>query len=170
MEGSEKAQISRRTVMRYGAVAAAAAATPVLPALAQPAHATPPKGVTSEVIARATLAGDYAAHVHGIKVKIKGPVDVVVIHTTIEPGGTLGWHSHPGATLVMVTRGTVTRIDAPRCTRERFSAGQGFAEEPNVVHVAFNKGSERAELYGTFIVPVRAEVRIDEPAPAHCKP
>src|SRR5690242_9334605 len=112
MDGSEKAQISRRTVMRYGVVAAAAVATPVLPALAEPAHATPPSGTTSELVARATLAGDYATHLHGIKVKIKGPVDVAVTHVTFQPGGTLGWHSHPGATFVMVLRGTVTRIDA----------------------------------------------------------
>jgi quercetin dioxygenase-like cupin family protein len=156
--------------MRYGAVAAAAAATPVLPALAQPAHATLASGSTTELIARATLAGDYAAHVQGIKVKIKGPVDVAVAHVTFQPGGTVGWHSHPGATFAMVTRGTVTRIDARGCVRQRFGAGQVFVEEPNQVHVAFNQGSEVAETYVTFIVPVGAPLRIDQPAPAHCIP
>ena len=83
---------------------------------------------------------------------------------------TLGWHAHPGATLVMVTRGTVTRINAPGCTSDSFSAGQCFAEDPNVVHVAFNKGSEVAETYVAFIVPVGAPLRIDQPAPPNCTP
>src|SRR5689334_19638699 len=105
MDGSEKAQISRRTIMRYGVVAAAAASTPVLPALAMPAHATPPSGTATELVARATLASDYAARVHGIRVNTRGPVDVAVVHVTFQPGGTLGWHSHPGSTIAMVTRG-----------------------------------------------------------------
>jgi quercetin dioxygenase-like cupin family protein len=38
------------------------------------------------------ITGGYMAHVDGIKVKIKGPVDVAVVHVTFQPGGTLGWH------------------------------------------------------------------------------
>ena len=70
----------------------------------------------------------------------------------------------------MVTRGTVTRINACGCISESFSAGQCFVEEPNVVHVAFNKGSETAKVYGTLILPVGAPTLIDEPAPANCHP
>jgi quercetin dioxygenase-like cupin family protein len=108
--------------------------------------------------------------VDGIKVKIKGPVDVAVVHVTFQPGGTLGWHSHPGATFVMVKSGTVTRVNADGCISESFSAGQGFFEEPNDVHVALNKSSEPAETYVTFVVPVGAPLRVDEPAPPNCTP
>jgi quercetin dioxygenase-like cupin family protein len=134
------------------------------------ASATAPSGTTTEVVARATLTGGYKTHLHGIKVKIKGPVDVAVVHVTFQPGGTLGWHSHPGATFVMVTSGTVTRVNAKSCTSEGFSAGQGFFEDPNEVHVALNNGSEPAETYVTFVVPVGAPLRIDEPAPPNCTP
>jgi quercetin dioxygenase-like cupin family protein len=134
------------------------------------ASATAPSGTTTELVARATLTGGYKAHVDGIKVKIKGPVDVAVVHVTFQPGGTLGWHSHPGATFVMVKSGTVTRVNADGCISKSFSAGQGFFEEPNDVHVALNKSSEPAETYVTFVVPVGAPLRVDEPAPPNCTP
>jgi quercetin dioxygenase-like cupin family protein len=134
------------------------------------ASATAPSGTTTELVTRATLTGGYRAHVDGIKVKIKGPVDVAVVHVTFQPGGTLGWHSHPGATFVMVKSGTVTRVNADGCISESFSAGQGFFEEPNDVHVALNKSSEPAETYVTFVVPVGAPLRVDEPAPPNCTP
>ena len=134
------------------------------------ASATPPSGTTTELVARSTFTSGYAVNVDGIKVKIKGPVDVAVVHVTFQPGGTLGWHSHPGATFVMVKTGTVTRVNADGCTSENVSAGQGFFEDPNAVHVALNKTSEPAETYVTFIVPVGAPLRIDEPAPPDCTP
>lgn len=133
------------------------------------ANATAPSGATTQLISRATFADDYSTNVDGIKAKIKGPVDVAVIHVTIQPGGTLGWHSHPGATFVMVTSGTITRVNADGCGSEAVSAGHGFYEDPNSVHVAENRSSEPAETYVTFIVPVGSPLRIDEPAP-DCTP
>jgi hypothetical protein len=70
----------------------------------------------------------------------------------------------------MVKSGTVTRVNADGCTSESFSAGQGFFEDPNAVHIALNTTSEPAETYVTFIVPVGAPLRIDEPAPPNCTP
>ena len=134
------------------------------------ASATAPSGATTQLVSRATFSSDYSTNVDGIKVKIKGPVDVAVVHVTLQPGGTLGWHSHLGATFVMVTTGTVTRVNADGCTSESVSAGHGFFEDPNAVHVAENKGLEPAETYVTFIVPVGAPLRIDEPAPPNCTP
>jgi quercetin dioxygenase-like cupin family protein len=168
MSRSSREEIAMR--IRLSRVSLAAVVTVAALAIAGSASATAPSGTTTEVVARATLTGGYKAHLHGIKVKTKGPVDVAVVHVTFQPGGTLGWHSHPGATFVMVTSGTVTRVDAHSCTSETFSAGQGFFEEPNDVHVALNKTSAPAETWVTFIVPVGAPLRIDEPAPPHCSP
>ena len=149
-----------------GAIAAVAA----LVVVSGSANATPPSGTTTEVVARSTFTSGYMVNVGGIKVKIKGPVDVAVVHVTFQPGGTLGWHSHPGATFVMVTSGTVTRVNADGCTSDSVSAGQGFFEDPNAVHVAENKSLAPAETYVTFIVPVGAPLRIDQPAPPNCTP
>jgi quercetin dioxygenase-like cupin family protein len=149
---------------------AAIAGLAALAVLSESASATTPAGTTTELVTRATITGGYTAQVEGIKIKFRGPVDVAVVHVTFQPGGTLGWHSHPGATLVAVKSGTVTRVNADGCNPENFSAGQGFAEDPTLVHVALNKSSEPAETYVTFIVPVGAPLRIDEPAPPDCTP
>jgi len=149
---------------------AAIAAVAALAIVSGSASATPPSGTTTQLVARATFTSGYKVNVDGIKVNIKGPVDVAVVHVTFQPGGTLGWHSHPGATFVMVTSGTVTRVNADGCTSENVSAGQGFFEDPNAVHVAENKTAEPAETYVTFIVPAGAPLRIDEPAPPDCTP
>ena len=149
---------------------AAIAAVAALAIVSGSASATVPSGTTTELVARSTFTGGYQVNVDGIKVKIKGPVDVAVVHVTFQPGGTLGWHSHPGATFVIVKTGTVTRVNADGCTSGSLTAGQGFFEEPNAVHIALNKTSEPAETYVTFIVPVGAPLRIDEPAPPNCTP
>jgi|SRR5262245_43453173 len=149
---------------------AALASVATLAIVTGSASATSPSGTTTELVTRATITGPYTANVEGIKVKLKGPVDVAVVHVTFQPGGTLGWHSHAGATLVAVKSGTVTRVNADGCNPEDFSAGQGFAEDPTLVHVALNKTSEPAETYVTFVVPVGAPLRIDEPAPPNCTP
>jgi quercetin dioxygenase-like cupin family protein len=154
----------------WSALLAAIAAVAALVIVSGSASATPPSGTTTQLVARATFTSGYKVNVDGIKVNIKGPVDVAVVHVTFQPGGTLGWHSHPGATFVMVTSGTVTRVNADGCTSENVSAGQGFFEDPNAVHVAENKTAEPAETYVTFIVPVGASLRIDEPAPPDCTP
>ena len=134
------------------------------------AGATTPSGATTEPLARGTLpAGTfYFAPIHGALVAIKGPMDLATVHVTVAPGGSIGWHSHPGPTLVEVKAGTVTLYEARGCTRRQVSAGGAFAEEPGDVHLLRNEGTVTAETIVTFIAPVGADTRIDEPQPAHC--
>jgi quercetin dioxygenase-like cupin family protein len=134
------------------------------------ANATLPSGATTELLARGTLpAGTlFNAHIHGVNLVIKGPMDLVTAHVTLAPGGSLGWHSHPGPTLVEVKTGTVARYEAQGCTRTEVSAGGAFVEEPGDVHVLRNETAQTAETIVTFIVPVGAATRIDEPQPANC--
>ena len=148
-------------------------------ALAGSARSTPPAGsagsspsvpVKLVPLARATIADGFRIHVDGIKMNVTGPVDVAVADLPFPRGGTTGWHSHPGVTLVAVKRGTVTRYGADGCTRESFQAGQGFVEMPNAVHMVRNESALPAETIVTFIVPVGAPVKTDEPAPAGCNP
>jgi quercetin dioxygenase-like cupin family protein len=139
-------------------------------ALAGSARSAPPVTVTPVPLARGTIADAFRIHIDGIKMKVAGPVDVAVADLTFPPGGTTGWHAHPGVTLVTVKRGTVTRILADGCTRESFHAGQGFVEKPNAVHMVRNEGTVPAETIVTFIVPVGAPVLAPEPAPVGCNP
>lgn len=134
------------------------------------ARATPPSGSTTETLARGTLpAGTfYFAAVRGALVAIKGPMDLVTVHVTVTPGGSIGWHSHPGPTLVEVKTGTVTLYESHGCTRRQVNAGGAFTERPGDVHLLRNEGAVTAETIVTFIVPVGAAPRIDQPQPTNC--
>src|SRR5688500_3675778 len=39
---------------------------------------------------------------------VKGATDLHVLSNTIAPGGSFGWHSHPGPSFVIVKSGTAT--------------------------------------------------------------
>ncbi|MFD0574211.1 cupin domain-containing protein [Kitasatospora gansuensis] len=66
------------------------------------AGATPGSGVTATLLGKGTSDGS-------ITLKAKGRTDVVFREITIAPGGTTGWHYHPGQVLAVVKSGTLTR-------------------------------------------------------------
>jgi hypothetical protein len=47
-----------------------------------------------------------------------------------QPGGTTGWHTHPGHSLIIVTAGTVTAYEGndPDCTPHVYTQGMGFVD------------------------------------------
>jgi hypothetical protein len=57
--------------------------------------------------------------------KTHGQSDVYVVDNKFAPGGTAGWHSHPGPSLILVVAGTVTNYlgDDPNCTPHTYTAG-----------------------------------------------
>ena len=50
-------------------------------------------------------------------IKTRGASDLHVLQNTIAPGGSFGWHSHPGPSFVIVKSGTATfyEADDPDC-------------------------------------------------------
>lgn len=159
------------------AVAAAAGAAAVSTAIA-----TPGSGVlAAPVLARGTLEADQHHHHnrgHTIKIRLHRPSDVAVQQVTIAPGGSTGWHSHPGPAVVIVKSGSFTLYDADdeTCTGTTYSAdpantvGKVFIDEGyGHVHIGRNEGSTNTELYVTYLdMPVGAAPRIDVPAPGNC--
>jgi quercetin dioxygenase-like cupin family protein len=102
-----------------------------------------------------------------VTVKTKEDVDIATATATIAPGGTTGWHSHLGPVFVVVTKGALTVYNAPKCQPQVYLAGEGFVEpSPEQVHMLRNEGAEIAEVVATFIIPVGAVRRIDEPQPS----
>ena len=96
--------------------------------------------------------------------------DIAIAKVVLKPGGSTGWHHHPGVTLVSVASGTVTEYDK-KCEKSVHKAGEGFVESNDAVHVVRNKGNEKAVLYATFLVPTNTTdegLRIDEPKPSNC--
>ena len=134
------------------------------------ALATPPKDATTTLITRATL-GKFEAHNDGIQVESeRHSADLAIAKVVIEPGGSTGWHHHPGVTLVSIASGTVTGYDH-KCEKTVYKAGEGFVESHDAVHVVRNNGNANAVLYATLIVPSNTAdegLRMDEPKPRNC--
>jgi quercetin dioxygenase-like cupin family protein len=63
------------------------------------------------------------------------------VEVTIQPGGWLGWHSHPGLSFVVVKSGTASFYEADDCTRQVIPAGGTFFELANDVHMVRNEGT-----------------------------
>ncbi|MFF6775065.1 cupin domain-containing protein [Streptomyces sp. NPDC012637] len=139
-------------------VAGTVAAVAVVPAAAV---ATTGSGVSGTVLAKGTSDGRLT-----IKPP-KGDTDVVVRTITVVPGGSTGWHHHPGQLIAVVQSGTLTRT-LDDCSVEETSAGEAFVEPSGAhhVHIGRNLGTEPVVLHVTYLLPKGAPLSVDEPAPA----
>jgi hypothetical protein len=148
------------------------------------ALATPPAGVTnppwSPVVGRfqdgidATAKTDVdpgpATSFRQVRISAKGATDVHVLENIIAPGGTFGWHSHPGPTLVTVKSGTLTVYHAPDCVPEDFGPGSAngstFVDQGHDLHMVRNNSTTtEADVYVVSFVPAGFGRRIDKPNP-----
>jgi quercetin dioxygenase-like cupin family protein len=119
-----------------------------------PKFITRSKGVTPTPLTRATL-GKFEAENNGIEVESqRTSADFALAKVVIEPGGTTGWHHHPGVALVSVNSGAITEYDK-NCHKSVIKAGEGFFESNGEVHVVRNRGKANAVLYVTFIAPTK---------------
>jgi len=161
----------RRTLTAIAAVGALIGAALII----LPAQATPPSGVTTTPIATGRFGAIDTQIKTGAwkaKLKTKGASDLHVLQNTIAPGGTFGWHSHPGPSLVIVKSGTATLYlaDDSTCTPHVVPAGSGFVDSGGDVHVVRNEGSVDLVTVVASLVPADAARRIDEPSPRNCLP
>jgi quercetin dioxygenase-like cupin family protein len=163
-----------RTRTRIAAgVAAVAALAVVMTVVVVPALATPPSGVVTlpiaqgrfDVIDTKVKTGDWKADL-----RTKGASDLYVLQNTIAAGGSFGWHSHPGPSLVIVKSGTATfyMADDPMCMPHVVQAGEGFVDAGGDIHVVRNEGTVPLVTIVTSLVPAGAARRIDEPDPGNC--
>jgi hypothetical protein len=104
--------------------------------------------------------------------KTEGPSDLFLQSNTWQPGGSTGWHRHPGHSLIVITSGQVTQYHAD-CIPEVY--GPGTANGPTLVdsgndeHFIRNEGTVVATGFAVQLVASRAPRRIDVPtAPATC--
>src|ERR671921_567673 len=141
--------------MKRTALLMAVGVTVLLALVVGAALATPPKDATTTPLTRATL-GNFEAKSDGIEVESEQrSADVALAKVVIEPGGSSGWHHHPGVTLVSVKSGAVTVYDE-KCKKTIYKAGKGFVEsDVHPAHVVRNQGKVDAILYATYIVPTK---------------
>jgi quercetin dioxygenase-like cupin family protein len=155
--------------MKRTSLLVAVGVTVLLALVVGAALATPPKDATTTLITRATL-GEFEAHNDGIKMASeRRSADLAIAKVVIEPGGSTGWHHHPGVGLAAVKSGAVTFYDED-CEKSVYKAGEGFLESHHPMLVR-NKTNSKAVFYAVFIIPTSTTeegLRIDDPKPKEC--
>jgi quercetin dioxygenase-like cupin family protein len=120
--------------------------------------------ITEKVLGAASVSKGYTIHV-------RKAADVVVAKATVPPGASFGWHSHRAGVVVVVKSGTLTLYDSAdrTCSPQRISAGQGFVEQRNHVHLARNEGRKQVVVLVTYL-GLKHGVNPDVPAksPGNC--
>ena len=139
----------------------------VVPVLAVvPAMATTGSGASATILARGVA-------VDRVVTRGDAPYDAVVQKITIAPGGSTGWHTHPGSAVAIVESGVLTVYDATsrHCEGRAYTAGQVYLD-PGYGHVHVGRNESRIkplELVVTYLdVPLEGGVRIDAEAPYIC--
>ena len=146
---------------------------------AGPALATPAAGFTSTTLATATYDEFYVENSNRpegewkAELKTELASDLYVQSNVWQPnGGTSGWHTHPGFSLITVTAGEVSVYhgDDPTCTPDVYTAGMGFVDRGgDHVHLIRNAGAVEASSITVQLIPDGAARRIDvTPAPGNC--
>jgi len=157
------------------------------PSITEPSL-TVSSGFVSTPVARGSSDAFHIRSTAGfdVEIKAKDSTDFAVSNVAVAPGGTSGWHSHPGPVIVVVKTGTITfyragkhggqngddanggnGANAPTCSRTSYPAGSAFLEVPAPGHVmlARNEGTTEATVTATYFAPPRAALRIDQPWP-----
>jgi hypothetical protein len=139
------------TIIVFGAVVTSVAGVAI---------ATPPSGLTSELLARGS-AGTFRVHDESLGLKLRGrqPTDIAVVRARLEKGGTTGWHRHPGPSLVVVKSGSVTMVEPTghgrhgrQCSFQDFGPGRAFVH-PAHEHTFENRSDAPVEFYVVYFVP-----------------
>jgi quercetin dioxygenase-like cupin family protein len=158
--------------------AAGAGATSVL--------ATPQAGLTTSTVATASVSplqirSDYRPQPQtwppsfwSAMLRTHGITDLFVVDNVLAPGGTTGWHSHSGPSLIIVKTGTITnyRAEADHCAGVDYPAGTAFVDAGgNDVHELKNNGTTMAETVAVQLIPHGQPRKTDLPqVPRGCQP
>jgi uncharacterized cupin superfamily protein len=148
------------------------------------AVATTPKGYKSTLLAMGRFGEvdafssfppgfktDRNEHLWRSLQETKGSSDVYVQSNVWAPGGSTGWHSHPGDSLIIVTEGTVTDYDGhdPDCKPHVYTKGMGFVDPGGEhMHILRNEGPVEAQTVAVQLIPADAARRIDVADPGNC--
>jgi uncharacterized cupin superfamily protein len=100
-----------------------------------------------------------------------GLSDVYVQSNVWAPGGSTGWHTHPGHSLIIVTAGTVTDYEGhdPECKPHVFKTGMAFMDPGGEhVHILRDESAVEAKTIAIQIIPANAERRIEVADPGNC--
>jgi quercetin dioxygenase-like cupin family protein len=151
--------------------------------IALPARAAPPQTCGLTVTGVIDLnnpnqAAQFAEIMSYTKIgdwKAKLSIDqfqLYVVEVTIQPGGWLGWHSHPGLSFVVVKSGTASfyEADDPTCTPVRIGTLGTFFEPAGDVHMVRNEEAVPLVNLVIQLTPPGAPRAKGEEDPGNCPP
>jgi quercetin dioxygenase-like cupin family protein len=153
----------RRALLIMGFAGVVTAGTVAL--TVAPGGATSPSGLTNVPLARGTQVSNGT-------IAFKAGTDVAMAEITVQPGGSSGWHAHPGGAIIVVKQGTLTVYAAQgsQCQTSTYGAGEAFIERPGEVDQVVNTGTIPYILFVTFPrVPQGASARDDKDDPGTCQ-
>ncbi|GAY14309.1 cupin domain-containing protein [Mycobacterium sp. shizuoka-1] len=115
------------------------------------AAATPNAGIEATTMVQSTLDGR----------------DFVTRELTIAPGGTTGWHYHPGQVFGLVKQGTLTHYNGDCSVDGVYNAGDPIAEGSGAgyVHEGRNEGPTPVVMWVLYIKPAGSPLAVDMPNP-----
>lgn len=115
------------------------------------AAASPGEGVGAVTLSQSSLAGK----------------DYITREITIAPGGTTGWHYHPGQVFGVVRSGTLTHYDSGCTVDGVYNAGDPITEISGVgyVHEGRNEGPDPLVMWVLYIDPAGSPLAVDVPNP-----
>jgi quercetin dioxygenase-like cupin family protein len=100
-----------------------------------------------------------------------GLSDVYVQSNVWAPGGSTGWHTHPGHSLIIVTAGTVTDYEGhdPECKPHVYKTGMAFMDPGGEhVHILRDESAVEAKTIAIQIIPANGERRIEVADSGNC--
>lgn len=115
------------------------------------AAATPSSGIEAETLVQSTLDGK----------------DYVTRELTVAPGGTTGWHYHPGQVFGVIKQGTLTHYRGDCSVDGVYNAGDAISEGSGdgYVHEGRNEGSVPLVMTVLYIKPAGSPLAVDAPNP-----
>ncbi len=141
------------------------------------ALATPTIGAWYNVVlSTGTVNADVHTHAHvtlpgtedgfSAELETEGASNFIVQEVKFSPGGTTGWHTHPGILLLSLAAdsGPIDWYDA-RCAKHVYHAGDSWTEGTKL-HDLVNSSSIDAHFVVTYVVAKGVNKRTDQPAPA----
>ncbi|ARS91858.1 hypothetical protein B1756_13940 [Natrarchaeobaculum aegyptiacum] len=126
------------------------------------AHAPFPDDVT------ATLEASYHEVDEPIVVELDDASTTMFLEARWEPGGTGGWHTHPGPLILNIVEGELEVIFERDCVSRTYTAGESLLDDGDVVNSFNPSETEEARAYVFALGIPDGEPPMENVAPVEC--
>ncbi|QIO21262.1 cupin domain-containing protein [Haloarcula sp. JP-L23] len=136
-----------------------------------------PEGLSVEVLAPHATFTDDVGMALGVTFEqggdeaafVRDASTIVLARVTLEPGGTTGWHTHPGPVVVNLAEGEIEVVFSHTCTTHTYAAGEAFVDPGGHEEVARNPSdTQRAVAYALFLAVPDGESPTTHVEPQDC--